>query len=155
MGNVVGIRVKLKTKQQGGAGTDDAMYLGVFGKGGGSEFPFDVPGFDDFKAGDEIIYEWGDIWNLPNPLALHPTGSQGNNKPVLRYIVLEDVDYVYLRKASHKPKDDDDAWKLDNVRVELYGADFQGQEWRWFEKSADIWLGNEYGHQVWLKENGV
>jgi hypothetical protein len=56
---------------------------------------------------------------------------------------------VYIRKHSAKTGVDDDAWKMDEVEVILYG---DTPEKRIFFKGGDIWLANEYGLQVWLRE---
>lgn len=151
MANIKGILVRLKTENEGGAGTDDHIYVGVVGKQGGSEFPLDVRGFNDFEKGTDVKYWYGDVWEggvLAG--AVRPYAAGGWNDPEYRYIDLDAVDYVYLRKHSHKGGDEDDAWKLDFVEVTLYGA--SSPDKRTFSKSADLWLANEYGLQVYLKE---
>jgi len=145
-----GIMVKLKTKNEPGAGTDDHIYIGVVGSGGGSEFPLDVPSFNDFEQGTDIKYWFGDVWDgVALKGAKNPFQAHQWNDPEFRYIDLDRVDYVYLRKHSHKGGVDDDAWKMDEVEVTLYGPSPQK---RTFFKKGDIWLANEYGLQVWLKE---
>ena len=151
MADIKGILVELKTKSGGGAGTDDHIYVGVFGKGGGSEFPLDVRGFNDFEAGANVKYWFGDVWEggvLTGAKRPYEAGSW--NDPELRYIDLDMVDYVYLRKHSHKGGDEDDAWKMDKVEVTLYGS--SSPQKRTFHKTGDLWLANENGLQVWLKE---
>ncbi len=141
MANIKGIYVNVTTALTSGSGTDDYVYLGVFGKGGGSEFPIDVPKFDDFKVGQHVAYKMGDT--------PESDGLEINIDPAKRWIVLEKVDYVYLRKQSYKTGKEDDAWKMDAVEVRLHGANNQS---RTFHKTGDIWLANEDGLQVWLKE---
>lgn len=147
MAKIKGMVVKLKTKTGAYSGTDDHIYVGVFGKQGGSEFPLDVRGFDDFETGT-VKYWLGTVWDgsvLQG--AKNPFKAFSWNDPETRYIDMDKVDYVYLRKQSHTA--DDDAWKMDEVEVTLYGPKSQK---RTFHKTGDIWLANEYGLQVYLKE---
>jgi hypothetical protein len=145
-----GILVRLKTKSERGAGTVDPIYIGVVGAGGGGEFPLDVPGFKDFQAGSDVKYWFGDVWEggalsgAKNPFEAHRW-----NDPESRNIDMDKIDYVYVRKHSHEGGIDDDAWKLDEVEVILYGP---SPVKRAFIKTSDIWLANEYGLQVWLRE---
>lgn len=151
MSYMKGMWVRLRTQYFRDAGTDDHIYVGVFGKGGGSEFPLDVHGFDDFEEGDEIKYWYGDVWEATALQgARQPFGAQGWNHPAIRRINLDKVDYVYLRKQSVHSRDDDDAWRMDHVEVRLYGE--ASPQKRTFRKVTDIWLANEHGHQVWLIE---
>lgn len=145
-----GMLIRLKTKSERGAGTVDHIYIGVVGKGGGGEFPLDVPGFKDFEMGSDIKYWFGDVWEgtaLNN--AKNPFQAEGWNDPEGRNIDLDKIDYVYLRKHSHKGGIDDDAWKMDEIEITLYGP---SPKKRSFIKKSDIWLANEYGLQVWLRE---
>ena len=105
MANIKGMLVKLKTKTGAYSGTDDHIYVGIVGKKGGSEFPLDVRGFDDFEAGT-VKYWLGTVWDgsaLEN--AKNPFEAYGWNDPEGRGIDLDKVDYVYLRKQSHKADD--------------------------------------------------
>lgn len=145
-----GMLVRLKTKNERGAGTDDHIYVGVIGTGGGGEFPLDVPGFNDFESGTDIKYWFGDVWEgqalsgAKNPFEAHRW-----NDPESRNIDMDKIEYVYIRKHSHKGGIDDDAWKMDEVEVTLFGP---SPVKRSFIKTSDIWLANEYGLQVWLRE---
>lgn len=151
MSEIKGIFVELKTKGGKWTGTDDQIYIGVIGKGGGSEFPLGVRGFDDFESGSNVKYWLGDVWEGSALAgARRPYEAGGWNDPEVRHINLEKVDYVYLRKASHAGNDEDDKWKMDNVEVTLYGPESPMK--RTFFKTGDIWLANEYGLQMWLKE---
>jgi hypothetical protein len=150
MGALKGMLVRLKTKDEPGAGTKDQIYVGVVGSGGGSEFPLDVPGFKDFGKGSDIKYWFGDVWDgVALKDAKNPFQAHKWNDPEHRLIDVEKVDYVYIRKHSAKTGVDDDAWKMDEVEVILYG---DTPEKRIFFKGGDIWLANEYGLQVWLRE---
>ncbi|XCN73075.1 MAG: PLAT/LH2 domain-containing protein [Candidatus Electrothrix aestuarii] len=152
MANVHGMVVNLKTKNDNGAGTNEHIYVGVFGKGGGSEFPLDVANFDDFEKGSDVKYRLGDVWDGSALTGAKKTrSSDSSNNPRHRHIDLDKVDYVYLRKAEDKPNEsEDDGWKMDSVEVTLYGSN--GPAKRVFCKNEDIWLAKENGLQVWLKE---
>lgn len=150
-----GILVNLTTANNGG--TDDHIYLGVFGKGGGSEFPLATDNFDDFESGTKVKYRLGDVWeNNATSSTKIPSRSTGNdwNNPWYRDIDLDMVDYVYLRKQSYKYEGNDyngdDAWRMDEVEVILYGSSSPNK--RRFYKPRDLYLANEFGLQVWLKE---
>jgi hypothetical protein len=148
-----GILVRLKTKKEYGAGTNDNIYVGVMGKGGGSEFPLDVIGFNDFEEGSEVKYWFGNIWEgVALTGAKNPFQSHQWNDPGIRDIEMDKIDYVYLRKHSHKGGVDDDAWKMEAVQITLYGPK---PEKRTFYKRGDVWLANEYGLTVWLEERAA
>lgn len=151
MAEIKGMWVELKTASGKYTGTDEALYVGVFGKGGGSEFPLDVVGFNDFEPGTNIKYWFGDVWEgaiLAG--AKRPYEAGGWNDPEFRDIDLDQVDYIYLRKHSYKGGREDDAWKMDRVEVRLYGEVSPAK--RTFRKTGDLWLANENGLQVWLTE---
>jgi hypothetical protein len=151
MASIQGILVKLKTKSTSGGGTDDHIYIGFVGKGGGSEFPLDVKGFNDFEPGADVKYWFGDVWDGSELAgAKRPYAAGSGNDPGPRYIDMDQVDYVYLRKHSHKGGSDDDAWKMDRVEVNLFGAASPAK--RTFYKTGDIWLANEHGQFAYLKE---
>ena len=155
--HIQGMLVTLKTKTGATAGTDDHLYVGVFGKRGGSEFPLDVRGFNDFEPGANVKYWFGDVWD-GNDLAgaKRPYAAGSWNDPGSRHINLYHVEYVYLRKHSHKGSDADDAWKMNSVEVILYtpeNIDYgQPNAKRTFQKWGDLWLANEFELQVWLRE---
>lgn len=155
MHKVKGIWVLLRTAQttQGisGPGTDDHVYVGIIGRHGGSEFPLDVRDFDDFEAGTSVKYWFGDVWEgTALTDAKRPYEADGENHPYRRNIDLEGVDYVYIRKHSTRGSDKDDSWRLEAAALQLY-ADTSPVK-RSFVKPEPIWLGNEYGHTVYLWE---
>ena len=153
MSDILGLVVKVATKYKQYAGTDDWIYVGVFGKGGGGEFPIDFEHGDDFESGDKATYYLGEVWEgeaITTTYAIKlGTGLATVTEPKKRYIDLELVDYVYVRKQSIKPRHEDDEWMLDSIEVSLYGAE---PKKRVFHKTGDIWLENSNGLQVWLKE---
>ena len=68
MSELTGIEVTLTTAATENAGTDDHVYIGVIGTGGGREFPLDDPEFDDFEIAPPITYKLGAPWE-PVPAA--------------------------------------------------------------------------------------
>lgn len=151
MSHVRGMLVRLRTHTSGGAGTDEHIYIGVAGPGGGREFPLDVTDFNDFEAGTDVKYWFGSVWDggaLAG--AKNPFKGQSWNRPAFWRIEMEQVNQVYVRKASGNTKGmEDDAYKMDEVEVTLYGTNPSS---RTFSRTTNIWLGNEYGLQVWLPE---
>lgn len=151
MPQVRGILVHLETQDVSGAGTDDHLYVGVVGRGGGREFPLDVRRFDDFKEGANVRYLLGTIWGPVPPGVRKPRESEPGerNDPGQFQMELAQVDYVYLRKTGTRKGEGDDAYALRDVEVMLYG---QAPPERRTFSSSNVWLANEYGHQVWLRE---
>ncbi|MBI4262735.1 MAG: hypothetical protein HY657_00005 [Acidobacteria bacterium] len=152
MSHLRGMVVQLKTKAQSGAGTDDHLYIGVVGSGGGREFPLDVRDFNDFESGSDVKYWFGTVWDgtaLAGARKPNRSDPGDRNDPAWHNVALKDVQTVYLRKQGSRSTDGDDAYKLDKVEVTLFGA---SPEKRIFSTGEDIWLGNEYGHQAWLPE---
>lgn len=153
MSHVRGIVVQLKTENQSGAGTDDHIYVGVVGRGGGREFPLATNGFNDFEKGTNIKYWFGTVWDGGAVTgAKKPADSTpgGRNDPAWHRIELDEIDYVYVRKQGSRSSKGDNAWKMDNVEVSLYGSSSPSK--RTFGTSNDLWFGNEYGQNSWLPE---
>ena len=146
-----GIVVVLKTGMSKYAGTDDALFLGVSGTGGGREFPLDIRWFDDAERGSRVKYALGDIWDDE---ALAGAGKpvmadKDWNDPKLFYVDFNRIDRIYLRKQSGLRPSADDAYEMDHVEVALYA---ESPRMRLFRCSTAIWLGTEYGLQVWIPE---
>ena len=144
-----GIVVRLKTGAARYAGTDDALFLGVSGTAGGREFPFDVQWFDDAQRGSDEKYAFGEVWDpaaLAGARAPRMAATDWND-PKLSYVGFAGIDRVYLRK--HAGRGSDDAYQLDLIEVTLYGD--TGQR-RTFRSTTALWLGLEYGLQVWIPE---
>jgi len=155
MSKLLGIMVTLETSSAAWSGTDDHLYVGVQGTGGGREFPLDVAGFNDFEEGTEVIYKLGTVWAAGGAGekggSLTPSESSpgGWNDPARGTIDLEKVDYVYLRKGGTRSGSADDLYELAEVSVTLYGPT---SESRIFSRTEAIRLANEHGLQVWLPE---
>jgi hypothetical protein len=151
LGYLRGIVVHLKTGAARWAGTDDPLYVGVSGTGGGREFPLDVRWHDDFERLSELRYALGEVWDEPALVgARRPRGADVQwNDPRLFYVDLGAVDRVYLRKHPGRRRGDDDAYQLDEIEVGLYG---DPPARRLFRSTTAIWLGIQYGLQVWIPE---
>lgn len=154
MSHIRGIVVNLVTSSSSDEGTDDHLYIGVQGTGGGREFPLAVSGFDDFERGSNVTYALGTVWDgtaISDPAVKNPDGSSGNgwNDPGRYRIELEDVTHVYIRKGGTRKGEGDDRYRFDSVEVTLYGAN---PESRAFGTTTEMRLANEWGLQVWLPE---
>jgi len=143
--------VQLNTGLGKHSGTDDPLYVGVTGTGGGREFPLDVRWFDDFERRSRIKYVLGEVWDAEATAgAKSPTRSKGDwNDPALFYIEFGKIDRLYLRKHPGRGHTDDDAYEMDEIMVSLYG---EPPRKRVFRSGTAIWLGVEYGLQVWIPE---
>ncbi len=159
MANLRGMLVRLRTSGLQDSGTDDAIYIGVFGSDGGREFPLDVKNFNDFESG-LVKYVLGTVWDgsvLPG--AKNPANSQpfGANDPAVFPIELGEVEFVYVRKQARQgntPAQDpdiDNAYRFSEVGVTLYS---QAPESRTFSAAGGLQLGHEFGLQAWLSEEG-
>ncbi len=156
MSGVKGLVVRLKTASiRKWAGTDDPIYIGVVGKGGGREFALDVEGFNDFEKGTDVKYWFGTVWEGDVLVgAKKPYHSDADadtrrwNMPSHDDIELDLVDYVYLRKASFLKDRQDDRYLLNEVEVTLYASSPSKRTFR----RTTIALANEFGLQVWLPE---
>jgi hypothetical protein len=146
-----GIVVQLNTGLGKHSGTDDPIYVGVAGTGGGREFPLDVKWFDDFERRSRVKYVLGEVWDADAKAgAKNPIKSRSDwNDPALFYIDFEKIDRLYLRKHAGRRRADDDAYEMDEVAVTLYG---ESPKKRVFRSGTAIWLGIEYGMQVWIPE---
>ncbi len=72
---------------------------------------------------------------------------------------VESVKSVYLRKQAYGTSGEDDGVNLNGASMWLRDADdtiFSGRQFSTHGIPAGngLWLANEHGHQVWLKEIG-
>ncbi len=149
----VGMTVEFRTGDELFAGTDDNLYVGVSGRGGGREFAVDVRLFDDHEQGSDVFYRFGEVWDaalLERRAILTAYEADGWNSPRRLPMLLSDVEQVYVRKAGTRQGDSDDAWMLTGACVTLYGD--RRPALRRFESAGPIWLGNEFGEKLWLVE---
>ncbi|WP_222272369.1 hypothetical protein [Modestobacter marinus] len=159
---LAGIAVELTTSNESQSGTDDHLYVGIVGKGGGREFALATPS-EDFESGTELFL-LGDIWDstvTSVPSAKKPFDSEpgGENDPVRALIEAELVDYVYLRKQGDNTEEDDDVYRLRRVTVSLFfSIDVTGAgrrvDYEFIAPAQKPWLtlANENGHTVYLHE---
>ena len=150
MSHVRGMVVRLETEPNTYAGTDDHIYVGVEGTGGGREFPLATDRFNDFEPGQDVKYWLGDVWDdTATAGAQTPHEAHDWHHPVRWLIDLDRVDRVYVRKGGTRAGTADNAYQMDAVTVTLYGLEGESRR---FERRTDLWLGNEYGLQVWVPE---
>ena len=151
MSTLRGIVVYLATGTAPRSGTDDALYVGVSGSDGGREFPLDTAFFDDFERRSRVRYALGEVWEESALVgAKVPKLAKASwNDPTYFHVGLSAIDRVYLRKQCGRRSRDDDAYQLDEIEVWLYGP---AGEKCMFRSASAIWLGLEYGAQVWLPE---
>jgi hypothetical protein len=153
MSHLRGMVVRLRTENQKGAGTDDMIYIGVVGKGGGREFPLATKYYNDFERDTDVLYCLGIVWDRTAAKgAKKPEGSEpgGINNPSWYNVNLNEVDYVYIRKEAKETNSKDDAYKFDKVEVKLYGTRPQS---RVFFTAEVLWLGREYGQIGYIPES--
>jgi hypothetical protein len=156
MSDLTGIAVTLTTAADEDAGTDDHVYLGVVGLGGGREFPLDDPDQDDFELEPPVKYKLGAIWETFFASRFPRQSKPGQvNDPAFMPLELEQVYAVYLRKQGDNSTEDDDAYRLSDVKVVLYGpAAPLKRTFILRRRSEGPWLANENGHVVYLAELG-
>lgn len=153
---ILGIYVDLNTFDSSDAGTDDEIYLGLWGTAGGREFPLSSPDHDDFERGKHDVYILGVDPDFGFS-TLRPSRSKPGeaNDPALVPIDLSTIQYAYLRKQAYGTGEADNAWRLDSCLVMLYEQQSvplnQPRIFSLFTPKGQ-WLGNEHGHQVWLRE---
>jgi hypothetical protein len=160
-----GIAVFLRTSNDvSDAGTDDHIYVGLVGTGGGREFALATPeeDFEPQPSGQDELFLFGTIWDstvTSNPSAKKPNASEpgGNNDPARFLVDMELVDYVYLRKQGSLSLDGDDEYALRSVTVLLYGNGPVAPTARQFDfvmsgEKPWLWLANENGHVVYLQD---
>jgi hypothetical protein len=151
-----GLVVILTTANRNNAGTDDQLYLGVIGRGGGREFPLATPE-EDFEVqppGKPEAFLLGSFWdnpaaNQPNPKYPFRSGPGGTNDPARFEVDLDMLDYVYLRKQGDRGVDD--SYALEQVVVYLYGP-VVGQRRTFRCDNPALWLGNAFGHVAYLHD---
>ena len=143
MAHITGMAVDVTVSSSGG--TDNLVYLGVFGIHGGREFCLDTSK-DDFKSGSKTTFIIGDlVWGTPSQRVPTTVGKDAfaHNK-----IGLAGVTHVYLRKYTRRHADDDDALRLTEVHVYLTDQETA----RTFVLDGPITLATEHGTTVWLKD---
>lgn len=155
MVQLTGMSVTLNTDTSSDSGTDDHIYIGVVGKGGGREFALASPE-EDYITGEQEKFALGFIYEggVVGPSTKFPKKSDvgENNDPAFYPLDMDRVDYVYLRKQGDRTEDKDDAYRLKNVRVVLYGPSAPSKRIFVSTNNKALWLANEHGHVVYLQE---
>ncbi len=152
MSQLRGMLVELSTSAIPGAGTDQHIYIGVQGTGGGREFPLANARIDDFEEGDTIRYWLGEVWDgtlLDGAVPPDMSTGLSANAPKAFSIDLDKVNSVYIRKQGQPGHKSDDAYRFDAVEVTLYGHYPIRRSW---STNNSLWLGNEFGLTAWLPE---
>ena len=153
---ILGMFVNLNTFDSKDAGTDDEIYIGLWGTGGGREFPLSSKNHDDFERGAVDVYMLGVDPGFGFPMLRSERSEPGEaNDPALVPIDIDSIQYVYVRKQAHGTQDDDNAWRLDSVIVLLYDdatVPLTGSRLFTLLPPKGMWFGNEHGHQAWLTE---
>ena len=154
---VLGMLVTLQTFDSEDAGTDDEIYIGLWGTAGGREFPLSSKDHDDFERGAADDYIIGVDPGFGFPLIRSDRSAPGEaNDPALVPIDLNTIQYVYVRKQAYGTQEDDDAWRLESVIVLLYDDQtipLTGSRLFSLFAPKGMWFGNEHGHQAWLSES--
>ncbi len=141
MADIDRIDVRVRTASGGGdPGTDDGVYLGL----GGREFHLDTSS-NDHESGSTRIFRLGDSSNVTSASRNDP------RNPQLGTIGDLPVFPVYIRKAGPTRGDEDDAWRVESVRVTVNPGPSEIQYSRLFRSGHRLWLSNESGRVVYLK----
>jgi hypothetical protein len=153
---ILGIFVSLNTFKSEDAETDDEIYLGMWGTGGGREFPLSSKNHDDFERGAQDMYILGVDPGFGFTMLRPERSAPGEpNDPALVPIDMGTIQYVYLRKQAYGTGQADNAWRLDSAIVMLFEQETvplnQPRLFSLFTPKGQ-WFGNEHGHQVWLPE---
>jgi hypothetical protein len=156
MAQLTGMAVTLTTANVEEAGTDDKLYIGVVGTGGGREFPLDSPKAD-FITGEVETFALGSIWEggFITGSTKFPSDSEPgkDNDPALIPLDVDLVSFVYIRKQGALQPDDDDAYLLQDLSVVLYGPAMPSKRrFRFFNGGTSLRLATESGHIVYLQE---
>ena len=107
---ILGMVVALQTFNSEDAGTDDEIYLGMWGTGGGREFPLSSANHDDFERNADDFYILGVDPGFGFPMHRSERSAPGqDNDPALLPIDINSIQYVYLRKQAYGQDQDDDA----------------------------------------------
>jgi hypothetical protein len=161
----------------GDPNTDDQIYIGVVGTGGGREFPLSSPD-KDFVKGETQNFGLGQIWEpiafgtqvsvpygVPSSGPIDPK-KPPNNDPTLVPLDVDKVNFVYLRKTGttrggttyEGDNDGDDAYRLQEATVKLYGPASPSKRVFIFKPDPanqlkSLWIGTEFGLVIYLTED--
>ena len=148
MADIETIVLQVKTGSKNWSGTDDWVYLGVFGTNGGREFCLDSAA-NDFESGSDVHYVIGADSDIGTGEKRVPLNA-GLNAFQSNKIGLTEVTSVYLRKQGNQDADVDDAWEVETAFVYMFNS--KDAFTRVFVSRGRTSLEIESGLQVWLAE---
>ncbi len=157
MGAIQGIKARVVVGNAGNDGTSNRLFLGIhdtsspIGTGaGGREFPLWTEGTKGLTQGSETTFALGSpCCPDPKQVQVYDSGStSGVNHPTHNPIELQNVRFVYLRKAAGTTVDD--SLVLEDVEVLLCDGSTAGM--RRFRNNRNLYFGQLWGEQHWLKE---
>jgi len=137
--NINRIDVRVFTATGGGnPGTDDTVYLGL----GGREFRLDTSS-NDHESGVRtfILGNGSNVTAASRNDPRNPQLDTNDDLPVFP---------VYVRKAGSTHDDEDDAWRVESLRVTVNPGGNQIRFSRLFG-SEKLWMSNESGRTVYLR----
>ncbi len=139
--------------------TDEHLYIGVVGTGGGREFPLFDTDNPEFKPGLNK-YALGEIWEggiiVPGTTRFPNRSNVGkDNDPALAPLDIDKVAFVYIRKQDKHGTYDDNAYRLKQLVVVLYGPVQPSRRIFRFDGESPVWIGNEHGQVIYLAEARV
>ncbi|ONK14767.1 hypothetical protein [Streptomyces sp. MP131-18] len=141
MAGIGTIELKLQTAKDSDAGTDGWVYLGIAGR----EFHVETSD-NDFEPGAAYTYVFGENANVLDP---------ERNDPGAPRISTDDLDRfpAYIR---FEPRNNDDAWCLDEVSVVVNPASelphrFSNPAVIGAAEHRKVWLGQKTGKSIHLR----
>ena len=147
------IKVRLKTLDVHGSGSDSLVYLGI----GGREFRLESKGVDDYERATERTYVLRtpplsefDPANLGLGLGERPVRYPTHNDPSKDYPLDSDLlgsFPVYLR---YQPRivggiEDPDTWVLGESEISVLVGDQVVRTYKGLPENTGLWLGLKYG----------
>lgn len=158
MAIITGIVVEATVARRAEAGTDDRLYVGLHGSGGG-ELSLNTPQ-DDWEPGEPVRIILGEprSGNFSAFHQAHKSEPGGMNDPARWAMNTDSLDNVSFRKSGPWNLNDDDLLELEDARVSVRAHDGSSQDLVIIDfslltipNSPNIFLGNEVGLQKYLK----
>lgn len=134
--NITKIEVTIWTAAGTNTGTNDNVFFGL----GGREFRLKTEN-PNFAAGEKDVFILGNNHNVEKSDWNDPGKPQLTTNNLYNFP-------VYIRKAGTLQGDDDDAWKVERVDVDVNDSAYS---YKCLKGSEDIWLSNETGLILFLR----